>query len=127
MESLVGGLLLLVGGLSKLEFSLVYLLYMLADLVCNLFTCCGHVDAHACKTWLVGGCCLSVVCQKMLFFHLCMFDRCVLNACAICLHVVGMWVHMLAQLCLLIVAACLWFVNACSSICASEIGVRWNG
>ena len=87
----------------------------------NLYTSCGHEDAHAGKAWLVDCCCLSAVCQSWLF-HFCIFDRFRLNIRAICVHVVGMWKHMLAKLCWWIVVACRWFVK-CGFIGASMIGL----
>ena len=49
------------------------------------------------------------------------YDRFGLDRRANCVHVVGMSVHMLAKVGLLIVVACLRFVNACSFICVSFI------
>ena len=88
-------------------------------MVSNLGTFCVHVDAHACKAWLVDACCLSVVCQSCRF-HLCMYDGFLVQWSAICVHFVGMWMHnMLAKLGWWIVVACLWLVQTGALICVS--------
>ena len=43
---------------------------------------------------------------------MCIVDRFGLKSYAFCVHVVGVWMHMLAKLCWWIVVACLWFVKA---------------
>ena len=112
---------------------------MWVERVCNLCICCGLVDAHACNTWLVDCCCLSAVCQNLLFF-MCIFDRlsyvvelvstlgtlgwhvdaCVCNAWLVeccCLSVACQ--ILLSHQCIYdrfgvdVVCTCLWFDNTC--------------
>ena len=111
LQSLVGGLLLPVCGLSKLYFQSVNLSHIRAETVCKLCTCCWRCDAHVCKALFVGCYCLSVVCQ-IWRLHCGIYERCVLTCLALCVHSVGMWMHKFAKLGWWIVVACLWLVKA---------------
>ena len=93
-------------------FSFMCRVYNWVDIVCNVCTCCGHVDAHACKALFVDCCCLSVVCQRWRFLFG-IYDRLVTKWLALWVHSVGMLMHMFAKLGWWTVVACLWLVNAC--------------
>ena len=72
----------------------------------NLFTFCGHVDAHACRALLADRCCFSVVCH-IWRLHLGIYDRCVLKLVALWVHFVGMRMHMFANfVCGLLLLVC---------------------
>ena len=91
---------------------------MWVEIVSMFCTIGGHVDAHACKAWLVDCCCLSLACQSLRFDSF-TCDTVGLERFAIFVHLVGMWVHLIATLGWRIVVACRKLVNACGFICAS--------